>query len=330
MSTFEAIVLGIVQGLTEFLPISSTGHLRIVPAFVGWDDPGSAFTAVIQLGTTAAVLIYFREDLWRIARAWLGSLRHGRAGIEAAFGRAESARAAGTAGRSDERDLLPASPGPASGAPSTSDRAEPVEDPGSARLPAPAADARFGWYIVLGTIPIGIFGLAFKHDIEHGARSLYLIGTVLIVFGFVMLAADRTARQTRKIEGMTLRDGLFVGAAQALVLVPGVSRSGATISAGLFAGLTREAAARYSFLLSTPAIVLAALFELKGIVDGSEHTGASTSDLIVASVFAFVVGYWSISFLLRFVTRHGLVPFVVYRVLLGVAVLALTAGGAIS
>src|SRR3954453_8197565 len=293
MSTFEAIILGIVQGLTEFLPISSTGHLRIVPAFVGWDDPGSAFTAVIQLGTTAAVLIYFREDLWRIARAWVGSLRAGPAGVRAALsGRTGSAHVAGST--------------------------------------SAAADARLGWYIVLGTIPIGIFGLAFKHDIEHGARSLYLIGTVLIVFGLVMLAADRSARQTRALEDMAPRDGLLVGAAQALALLPGVSRSGATISAGLFAGLTREAAARYSFLLSTPAIVLAALFELKGIVDGSEHTGASTSDLIVASVFAFVVGYWSISFLLRFVTRHGLVPFVVYRVLLGVAVLALTAGGAIS
>src|SRR3954453_3301169 len=284
MSTFEAIILGIVQGLTEFLPISSTGHLRIVPAFVGWDDPGSAFTAVIQLGTTAAVLIYFREDLWRIARAWLGSLRGGPRGIRS--GRA-----------------------------------------GWNRL---SIDARLGWYIVLGTIPIGIFGLAFKHEIEHGARSLSLIGTVLIVFGFVMLAADRSARQTRKIEQMAPRDGILIGVAQALALVPGVSRSGATISAGLFAGLTREAAARYSFLLSTPAIVLAALFELKGIADGSEHTGASTSDIIVATLFAFVVGYWSISFLLRFVTRHGLVPFVVYRVLLGALVLALTAGGAIS
>jgi undecaprenyl-diphosphatase len=276
MSLFEAIVLGVVQGLTEFLPISSTGHLRIVPAFVGWDDPGSAFTAVIQLGTTVAVLIYFREDLWRIARAWLSSLRSGRAGARS------------------------------------------------------SPDARIGWYIVIGTIPIGIFGLAFKHQIEHGARSLYLIGTVLIVFGLVMLVADRSGRQTRELEDMAPRDGLLVGVAQALALVPGVSRSGATISAGLFAGLTREAAARYSFLLSTPAIVLAALFELKGIVDGSEHTGASTSDLIVATFFAFVVGYWSISFLLRFVTRHGLVPFVVYRVLLGALVLALTAGGAIS
>src|SRR4051794_39370182 len=165
MSTFEAIILGIVQGLTEFLPISSTGHLRIVPAFVGWDDPGSAFTAVIQLGTTAAVLIYFREDLWRIARAWLGSFRRGPGGIRAS--------------RGGWRTM--------------------------------STDARLGWYIVLGTIPIGIFGLAFKHDIEHGARSLYLIGTVLIVFALVMLAADRTARQTRKLDDMAPRDGLLIG-----------------------------------------------------------------------------------------------------------------------
>src|SRR3954447_5881704 len=274
MSLFEAIVLGVVQGLTEFLPVSSTGHLRIVPAVVGWDDPGSAFTAVIQLGTTLAVLIYFRSDLWRIFRAWIASFRGG--------------------------------------------------------LMRHSSDARLGWYIVLGTIPIGIFGLAFKDQIENGARDLYLIGTVLIVFGLVMLAAERAASRSRELEEMRPSDGLAVGLAQALALVPGVSRSGATISAGLFRGLTREAAARYSFLLSTPAIVLAALLELKGIVDGSEHTGASTSDLIVATFFAFVVGYWSISFLLRFVTRHGLVPFVVYRVLLGALVLALTAGGAIS
>jgi undecaprenyl-diphosphatase len=274
MSIFEAIVLGIVQGLTEFLPISSTAHLRIVPAFVGWDDPGSAFTAVIQLGTTAAVLIYFRDDLWRIARAWLASLRRGGA--------------------------------------------------------QHSRDARLGWYIVLGTIPIGIFGLAFKHDIENGARDLYLIGTALIVFGLVMLAADRAARQERDIGSMTAADGVFVGVSQALALIPGVSRSGATISAGVFRGLTREAAARYSFLLSTPAIVLSALLELKGIIDGSEHTGASAADLVVSTLFAFVVGYWSISFLLRFVTRHGLTPFVVYRLGLGALVLALTAGGAIS
>src|SRR4051812_40753112 len=183
MSIFEAIVLGVVQGLTEFLPISSTGHLRIVPAFAGWDDPGSAFTAVIQLGTTVAVLIYFREDLWRIARAWFASLRAGGA--------------------------------------------------------SHSQDARLGWYIILGTIPIGICRLVFKHQIEHGARSLYLIGTVLIVFGLVMLAADRSARQERDIEEMTPTDGVSIGLAQALALIPGVSRSGATISAGLFRGLDR-------------------------------------------------------------------------------------------
>jgi undecaprenyl-diphosphatase len=274
MSLFEAIILGVVQGLTEFLPISSTGHLRIVPAFVGWDDPGAAFTAVIQLGTTAAVLIYFRHDLLRIARAWLLSLRDPRVRGE--------------------------------------------------------LDARLGWYIILGTIPIGIFGLIFKDQIETGARDLYLIGAALIVFGLVMLAADRTAQQKRGIEDMTSRDGVMIGVAQAFALVPGVSRSGATISAGLFAGLNRAAAARYSFLLSTPAVVLSALFELRKFVGGSEHTDAGAFSLVVGTVFAFIVGYWSIAFLLRWVSRHGLGLFVAYRISLGTLVLALTGAGAIS
>ncbi len=273
MDALQAIVLGIVQGLTEFLPISSTGHLRIVPAFAGWDDPGAAFTAVIQIGTTVAVLLYFRRDLWRIALAWLDSVRQ----------------------RGARRDL----------------------------------DARLGWYIVIGTIPIGIFGLAFKDQIENGARDLDLIGTVLIVFGLVMLAADRFGSQRRGIESMTAREGLFVGFAQALALVPGVSRSGATISAGMFAGLNREAAARYSFLLSTPAIVLSAAFELRKFV-GGEETGAGAAELIVATLFAFAVGYWSIAFLLRWVAGHSLGVFVAYRVVLGALVLALTAAGAIS
>src|SRR3954467_1398385 len=155
MSTFEAIVLGIVQGLTEFLPISSTGHLRIVPAFAGWEDPGAAFTAVVQLGTTAAVLIYFRRDLWRIALAWLDSV--------------------GTRGR--RRDL----------------------------------DARLGWYIVLGTVPIVILGVIFKDQIENGARDLYLIGIALIVFGLVMLAADRWSPKARDVDSIDARDGLFIG-----------------------------------------------------------------------------------------------------------------------
>ena len=273
MSSFEAIVLGIVQGLTEFLPISSTGHLRIVPAFAGWEDPGAAFTAVIQLGTTVAVLIYFRRDLWRIALAWLDSLR--------------------TRGR--RRDL----------------------------------DARLGWYIVLGTIPIGVFGLIFKDQIETGARDLYLIGTALIVVGLVMLVAEGFSQKRRGLADMTVRDGLFVGAAQAVALIPGVSRSGATISAGLFAGLDREAAARYSFLLSTPAIVISALFESRKFIRG-DSTGAGAFELALATLFAFVVGYWSIAFLLRYLARHSLIAFVGYRVVLGAVVIALTAAGAIS
>src|SRR4051794_2720622 len=273
MSTFEAIVLGIVQGLTEFLPISSTGHLRIVPAFAGWEDPGAAFTAVVQLGTTAAVLIYFRRDLWRIAVAWADSVR--------------------TRGR--RRDL----------------------------------DARLGWYIVIGTIPIGIFGLIFSDQIESGARNLYVIGIALISFGFVMLAAERFSVKTREVQDMTARDGVFIGSAQALALIPGVSRSGATISAGLFAGLNREAAARYSFLLSSPAIVISALFESRKFIRGDE-TGASGFELAVATLFAFIVGYWSITFLLRYLARHSLAVFVTYRVILGTAVIALTAAGAIS
>jgi undecaprenyl-diphosphatase len=282
VSWFEAIVLGIVQGLTEFLPISSTAHLRIIPAFAGWSDPGAAFTAIIQLGTTVAVLIYFREELWRVASAWLRSLR---------------------------------SPN---------------------RFRPRSGDARMGWYLILATIPIAIFGFIFKDQIENGARDLYLIGTVLILFSFVMLAADRLGRFDRSEKSINRTDAVIVGLAQSLALVPGVSRSGATISAGLFRGFTRETAARFSFLLSLPAIVLAALFEMRGVVSGSDaletKAGESISggQVVVSCVFAFIVGYASIAFLLRYLTRHGLTVFVVYRIVLGVAVLSLTASGAIS
>jgi undecaprenyl-diphosphatase len=273
VSIFEAIVLGITQGLTEFLPISSTAHLRIVPAFAGWEDPGAAFTAVVQLGTMVAVLLYFREDLWRIGVAWLRSLRD----------------------RSVRRTL----------------------------------DARLGWYIVLGTIPIGIFGLIFKDQIENGARDLYVISIALIVFGLVLLAAEEVGEKTRSIEQINRRDGIVIGLFQALALVPGVSRSGATISAGLFRGFDRPSAARYSFLLSVPAVVLSGLFELKSIVDGSEHVHTGAGALIISTVLAFVVGYWSIAFLLRYVARHSTIVFVVYRVALGVLTLVLVSTGAI-
>ena len=194
MSLIEAIVLGIVQGLTEFIPISSTAHLRIVPALVGWDDPGAAFTAVTQLGTMAAVLAFFRADLTRVAVAWVGSLRRPRA----------------------EWDF----------------------------------DARLGWYILLGTVPISIFGYAFRDQIETGARSLRLIGVTLIVLGLVLLLAERVGRREREIESVRLRDAIAVGFAQAAALLPGVSRFWATITAGLIICLDRPADARFSLLLS--------------------------------------------------------------------------------
>ena len=270
MDAFQAIVLGIVQGLTEFLPISSSGHLRIVPAFFGWDDPGAAFTAVVQIGTMAAVLLYFRRDLWRIASAWARSLRD-----------------------PEERRTL---------------------------------DARLGWYIVLGTIPISVLGLAFKDPIETEFRSLTLIGTTLIVFGLVMLLAEKVSRRERELDSLTVRDGVAIGCAQALALVPGVSRSGATISAGLFLNFDRTAAARYSFLLSVPAVVLSGLFELRHAGEGGLPVGAT----VVATLLAFVTGYASIAFLLRYLVRHSIGVFVGYRVILGALVIVLAAAGAIS
>ena len=269
MNALQAIVLGVVQGLTEFLPISSSGHLSIVPAFFGWEDPGAAFTAVIQLGTMAAVLLYFRADLWRIALAWLRSLRD----------------------PSVRGDL----------------------------------DARMGWYIILGTIPISVLGLAFKDPIESRFRNLELIGTSLIVFGLVMLAAEAVSRRDRPLREINSRDGLVIGFAQALALVPGVSRSGATISAGLFRNFDRAAAARYSFLLSVPAVVLSGLFELRHAGEGGLPVGAT----VVATVIAFVTGYASIALLLRYLARHTIAVFVGYRFVLGAMVIALAASGAI-
>jgi undecaprenyl-diphosphatase len=271
VDALQAIVLGIVQGLTEFIPVSSTAHLRIVPALLGWDDPGSAFTAVVQLGTMAAVLIYFRADLWRIARTWFASLRN-----------------------PELRGEL---------------------------------DARMGWYIGLGTVPIAIFGFIFRDAIERGGRDLYLIGCALIVMGFVLLYAEHVAKRNRVLQEINKRDATIIGFAQAAALVPGVSRSGATITAGLFAGFDRESAARYSFLLSVPAVVLSGLFEARKIGDPG---GAGVAPTLIATLLAFVVGYASIAWMLRWLVRHSTAVFVAYRVALGVLVLALTAAGAIS
>jgi undecaprenyl-diphosphatase len=198
-----------------------------------------------------------------------------------------------------------------------------LRDPGARRT----LDSRLGWYIILGTIPIGLFGLIFKDQIENGARDLYLIGSALIVLGLVLLVAERVSTRTRQVEDITARDAGVIGVAQALALIPGVSRSGSTISAGLFLGLDRPAAARYSFLLSVPAVVLSGLFELRDVGDGG---GAPVGATIIAVVIAFVVGYASIALLLRYLATHSTIVFVVYRVVLGSLVIALTASGAIS
>jgi undecaprenyl-diphosphatase len=268
---FQSIILGIVQGLTEFLPISSSAHLRIVPAILGWDDPGAAFTAVCQLGTEAAVLIYFRHELWAIVTKWLRGPRR-------------------------------------------------FEDP----------DVRLGWFLIVATIPIGILGFIFRDDIETGARNLWLIGTVLIVFALVLGYADRVGRHERDIDQLSPRDGVLIGLAQSLSLVPGVSRSGATMSAGLLLGLQRQAAARFSFLLAIPAVVASGLFELKDVVSGDKHVNTSAFNVGVATVVAFFVGYAAIAWLLRYLATHSVNIFVIYRVLLGSTVLVLVATGAIS
>jgi undecaprenyl-diphosphatase len=269
MELIRAIVLGVVQGLTEFLPISSSAHLRIVPELFGWPDPGAAFTAVIQLGTMAAVILYFWSDLWKIALTWLRSLR--------------------------DRSL----------------RGE--------------LEARMGWYLIIATVPIVIFGVAFKDQIETGARDLRLVGTMLILFGVILYIADRSGREDRELDQLNTTDGVSIGLAQSLALIPGVSRSGATITAGLFRGFTREAAARFSFLLSVPAVVLSGVYELKDAGSGSYGVGAT----VLATILAFVVGYAAIAWFLRFLVNHTVLVFVVYRVALGVLVLTLVAAGSI-
>jgi undecaprenyl-diphosphatase len=273
MDALQAIVLGIVQGLTEFLPISSSGHLRIVAALFGWDDPGAAYTAVTQIGTETAVLIYFRKDLWGILSTWLRALR----------------------------------------------------DPALRNHPY----TRMGWFIIVATIPIGLLGFAFKDQIENGARDLYLIGAMLILFAFVLLYADRRARLDRDVEGLSMRDGILIGLAQSLALVPGVSRSGATMSAGLLLGLRREAAARFAFLLAVPAVLASGLFELFSIATGDSPGEESAGAIALSTVVAFVVGYAAIAWLLRYVSSHTLGVFVGYRIVVGVLVLVLAGAGVI-
>ena len=274
MTWIEVIVLGIVQGLTEFLPISSSAHLRITSELFFDRDAGASFTAVTQLGTEAAVLLYFAKDIWRITKAFFRGL----------FDRSK-------------RDL----------------------------------DYRMGWYVIIGSIPIGVFGLIFKDQIRTAARNLWLVATVLVIFALILAFAEYAGSKVRTLEQFTLKDGVTMGFAQAMALIPGVSRSGGTLTAGLLLGLTREAAARYSFLLAIPAVVMSGLFELENVFNPDQGGPAPTGvQMAVATLIAFTLGYASIAWLLRWVTNHTLYLFVVYRVLLGGGLLIALAAGAIS
>jgi undecaprenyl-diphosphatase len=273
MDYFDAVVLGIVEGLTEFLPVSSTGHLTIAEKALGLDvdDPAvTAYTAVIQMGAILAVVVYFARDIARIASAWVRGLF--------------DAELRGT------------------------------------------LDHRMGWYVIVGTVPVGIVGLLLRDVIKNDLRSLWVVAIALIGWSAVMWAAERAARQKRTEKQLNLTDALVVGIVQCVSLVPGVSRSGATISAGLFRGLDRVTATRVSFFLSIPALLAAGLFELKDALGGSISVG----ETLVGTVVAFVVAYASIAWLLRFVAHHPITWFVPYRVALGAVLLALLATNVIS
>jgi undecaprenyl-diphosphatase len=273
-----AILLGIVQGLTEFLPISSTAHLRIVPALVGEPDPGAAFSAVIQIGTLVAVLAYFRSDIVRIGIAWFGETLRGRF--------------------------------------------------------AKSADGRMGWMMIVATIPIVVLGLAFKEAITGQLRSLYVIAGALIGLALLLVVAERyvARRAALGIKAKTLDDvgwfdAIAVGFAQAVALVPGSSRSGVTITGGLFLGLSRETAARFSFLLSLPAIFAAGVYEMYKERDALLASTADATNLLVATIVSGVVGYVAIAGLLRYLRSRTTYVFVVYRIALGLLLLALLAAG---
>ena len=274
MSWLQAVVLGALQGLTEFLPISSSGHLRIVSQIWFGQDAGAAFTAVTQLGTELAVLIFFAKDIWRIVLAWFGGLR----------------------------------------------------DPERRGV-----DYRIGWYVILATIPIGVLGFVFRHQISTAARNLWLVAIMLILFSFVFIAAERMGSRSKTLETMTRRDAIAMGLAQCLALIPGVSRSGATASAGLFVGMERAAAVRFSVLIAIPAVVASGLFSLKDAFEPStDGVTASGSQIFVATAIAFVLGYVSIAWLLKFVSHHSLAWFAGYRIALGLGVIALLATGVVS
>ena len=266
-SFFEPIFLGLIQGLTEFLPISSSAHLRIVGEFFNTPlDPGATFTAITQIGTEFAVLLYFRAEILAIVQSLFKFLR--------------------------TRDLEP--------------------------------QGRLGLLILLGTLPIVIFGYIGQDSIRSTFRSLWLIAIVLIVFGLILGLADRVGPNRKELSSLSTRDAIFYGLAQSLALVPGVSRSGATIAMGRILGYDRVSALRYSFLLALPAVFASGFFELfKALSDTASESSYSLTQTFVATVVAFVVGYAMIAWLLKFVATKSFMPFVIYRVLLGTTVLIL-------
>lgn len=275
MNWIETIILGLVQGLTEFLPVSSSAHLRIVGELLpNSADPGAAFTAITQLGTETAVIIYFWRDIVRILKQWTLSL----------VGRVE---------RSDP-------------------------------------DARMGWLIILGSLPIGVLGLLLEDHIDTEFRSLWITATMLVVFGVILAVADRVGRQARHLDDLTVKHGVLFGLAQALALIPGVSRSGGTITAGLLMGYTREAAARYAFLLAIPAVFASGLYKLAQSVGQPQAGPYGMTETLVATGIAFVVAYVIIGWFMHYISNRSYTIFVWYRIALGLAIFVLLGLGVIS
>ncbi|MDN6487799.1 MAG: undecaprenyl-diphosphate phosphatase [Ancrocorticia sp.] len=276
MGILEAIILGVIQGVTEYRPISSSAHIRIFGDLFGWGDPGAAFTAIIQLGTEAAVLVYFWHDIVRIISKWFRAIPWFK-----------------------------------------------WSNPVSQKDP----DVRMGWVVIAGTLPIGILGFFFADTIETSLRNLYIVAFVLAFFALILGFADRYAKKTKTRDDINIRDGSLLGFGQALALIPGVSRSGGTITVGLLLGYTREAAARMSFLLAVPAVIASGFFQLaKSSGQGTLEFGPTA----VATIISFVVGYAVIVWFLKIVSTYSYLPFVIYRILLAITVVALLGAGLLS
>ncbi len=269
MGWLEALVLGVVQGLTEFLPVSSSAHQSIVGQFFGGTDPGAAFTAITQLGTETAVIIFFRREIVAIVRSWVLAL--------------------------------------------------------IGRIPRDDPEARMGWLVIIGSIPIVVLGLLFQDAIDSGLRNLWITAAMLGGFGLVIGAVDHWARNARPLDSLTWGHGVWYGLAQSLALIPGVSRSGATIAAGLALGYRREAAARYSFLLAIPAVLGSGLFKLAEV--GADPVPPAWGPIALATVVAFVIGYAVIAWLLRYISTHTFGVFVIYRLVLAAVVVVLLLTG---